>query len=56
MKHTLYEHPITHRFALIRLPQKFAEGDALPILPTDKWFGTREEALQALPTLLNLDE
>jgi hypothetical protein len=56
MKHTLYEDPITHKFALIRLPAKFVEGDALPILPTDRWFETREQAVAALPSLLNQDE
>ena len=56
MKHALYEDPITHKYALIRLPDKFADGDKLPILPTDRWFGTREEALAALPELLNLAE
>jgi hypothetical protein len=56
MKHTLYEDPITHQFALIRLPAAFAEGDAIPILPTDRWFSTREEAVAALPELLNQDE
>ena len=56
MRHTLYEDPITHRFALIRLPETFADGDVVPILPTDRWFGTREEAGAALPDLLNQDE
>ena len=56
VKHTLYEHPITHKFALIRLPEKFADGDAVPILPTDRWFSTYEEAVAALPELLNQDD
>lgn len=56
MKHTLYEDPKTHKFALIRLPDKFADGDALPIQPTDRWFSTREEALAALPELFNQDD
>ena len=56
MKHTLYEHPVTHQFALIRLPEQFADGDAIPILPTDRWFSTREEAVAALSELLNQDE
>jgi hypothetical protein len=53
MKHTLYEDPITHKFALVRLPDKFADGDPVPVLPTDQWFDTREEAIAALPELLN---
>ena len=56
MKHTLYEDPTTHKFALIRLPDKFADGDALPIRPTDQWFSTREEALAAPPELFNQDD
>jgi hypothetical protein len=56
MKHTLYEDPITRRFALIRLPPKFVEGDALEIRPTAQWFTTREAALAALRELLNEDE
>jgi hypothetical protein len=56
MRHVLYEHPVTHEFALIRLPDRFAEGDAVPILPDDRWFRTREEAVAALPELLNQDE
>jgi hypothetical protein len=56
MKHTIYEDPVTHKFALIRLPHKFADGDKLPISPLDRWHATREEAVAALPELLNLDE
>ena len=56
MKRALYDDPITHKFALIKRPDKCAEDDAMPILPTDRWFGTREEALSALPELLNRDE
>ena len=56
MKHTLYEDPVTHKFALIRLPERFADGDAVPILPTDRWFSTREEAVAALSELFNQPE
>lgn len=56
MKHTLYEDPITHMFALIRIPDKFVDGDVLPIPPTDRWFSTREEAVATLSELLNQDE
>ena len=56
MKHTIYEDPVTHKFAIIRLPAKFADGDKLPILPTDRWFSTREEAVAALADLFNEDE
>jgi hypothetical protein len=56
MKHTLYENPVTHQFALIRLPEKFADGDAVPILPTERWFPTREEAIATLPDLFTEDE
>ena len=56
MKHTLYEDPVTHKFALVRLPEKFVEGDKLPIPLTSRWFNTREEAVASLPDLLNQDE
>ena len=56
MKHTIYEDPITHKFAIIRLPVKFADGDKLPILPTTQWFATREEVMATLPELFNQDE
>ena len=56
MKHTLYEDPVTHQFALIRLPEKFIEGDILPIPPTDRWFASREEAIASLSELLNLED
>ena len=56
MKHALYEHPITHKFALIRLPEQFADGDAVPIRPSDCWFSNREEAIAALPELFNQED
>ena len=56
MKHTIYEDPITHKFALIRLPARFVEGDRLEILPGARWFATHEEAVASLPDLLNLEE
>ena len=56
MKHTIYEDPVTRKFALIRLPARFVEGDKLPILPTARWFGTREEAVAALPELFDQED
>jgi hypothetical protein len=56
VKHTLYEDPITHRFALIKLPDKFMDGDPLHVPPTDRWFATREEAIASLAELLNLED
>jgi hypothetical protein len=56
MKHTLYEDPITHKFAVIRLPARFVDGDRVPVPPTARWFGTREEALATLSDLFNQDE
>ena len=53
MRYTLYEHPVTHKFALVRLPVKFVDDDKLRILPTERWFDNREEAIAALPELLN---
>jgi hypothetical protein len=56
MKYVIYEDPVTHRFAVLRLPEKFMDGDKVPIRPTDRWFGTREEAVATLPELLNREE
>lgn len=56
MKYTIYENPLTHKFTLIRLPNHFIDGDQLPILPTDRWFDSHDEAIAALPELLNREE
>lgn len=56
MKHTIYEDPITRRFAIVRLPQHFADGDKLPISPDARWFPTHEEAVAALSQLFDEDE
>jgi hypothetical protein len=56
MKFTIYEDPRTHAFALLGLPNRFVEGDALPVGDVDRWFRTREEAIAALPDLLNREE
>ena len=55
MRYTLYEHPVTHMFALVPLPDKFVDDDKLPILPTERWFDNREEAIAALTELLTRD-
>ena len=56
MRHTLYEDPITRKFAVIRLPSRYVEGDKLPIPPTACWFGTRDEALVTLSQLFDENE
>ena len=56
MKHAIYEDPVTGKFALIRVPLTFAEGDELPIPPTVQWLETRDSILAALPGLLDADE
>jgi len=56
MKYTIYEDPRTHKFALVALPNRFVDGDKLPVVATDRWFGSREEAIAALPELLNGEE
>jgi len=53
MRYALYEHPVTHKFAQVRLPDKFVDDDKRLILPTERWFDNREEAIAALPELLN---
>ena len=56
MKHTIYEDPITRKFAIVPLPPKFADGDKLPIPSALRWFDTREDAVAALPELLNHED
>jgi len=56
MRYTIYEHPITHLFAFVALPGGFAEGDELPPVTADRWFSSREEAIHALPALLDLED
>jgi hypothetical protein len=56
MRYTLYEDPITHKFALLRLPTGFLDGDKLPILATDRWFDSREEVVAALPELFDRED
>lgn len=56
MKYVIYEDPVTRKFALLRLPDAFKDGDKVPILPTDRWFENHEEAVAALPELLNREE
>ena len=56
MKYTIYEHPRTHAFALLALPRRFVEGDALPVHEVDRWFATRDEVIATLPDLLNREE
>ena len=56
MLHTIYEDPVTHKFAWIRVPSSFEDGDMLPIPPTVRWLDTREEVVATLSTLLEEDE
>lgn len=53
MRYTLYADPRTHAFALVALRSRFTDGDALPVNDVDRWFGSRDEAIAALPDLLN---
>ena len=56
LKYMIYEDAITHRFAFFALPNRFVNGDALPIVTPDRWFDSYEEAIAALPELFNRDE
>jgi len=56
MRYTLYEHPVTRKFALVRLPARFIDDDKLTIRPTERWFDNREEAIAAVPDLLNRED
>jgi hypothetical protein len=56
MRHTLYEDPLTHKFAVVRLSSRHNEGDTVPIPATARWFGTREEAAATLSDLFEQDK
>lgn len=56
MKYTIYEHPVTLKYALLRLPDNFIEGDKLPVLSAQRWFDSREEAVAALPELFDRED
>lgn len=56
MKYAIYEDPRTHRFAVVRLPSRFHEGDRVPITPNERWFATKDEALGSLSDLFDRDE
>jgi hypothetical protein len=53
MKYTIYEHPITHRFAHAPLPGGFLEGDPLPELVTERWFESHDAAVAGLSEILD---
>ena len=56
MRHILYEDPLTHKFALIKLPARYVEGATVPIPLTARWFNTRQEALATISDLFVCDE
>jgi len=56
MRYTLYRDAGTRKFALLRVPKEFVEGDKPTIGPTDHWFDSHEAAVAALPELLNREE
>jgi hypothetical protein len=56
MRHTLYEDPLTHKFAVVRLSSRHIEGDTVPIPATARWFGTPKEAVATLSDLFEQDE
>jgi hypothetical protein len=56
VRYTIYEHPSTHQFAIVKLPAKFLDGDRIPVPSTVRWFQTHEEALATLSELFDEDE
>jgi hypothetical protein len=52
----VYEHPTTHKFAIVPLPSRFIAGDPLPVRQDEHWFDTRDDALATLRDLLNRDD
>jgi hypothetical protein len=56
MRYTIYESPQTHKFALVPVPARFAEGDKVLTVAADRWFGSREEAAASVRQLFDRDE
>jgi hypothetical protein len=56
MKYAVYEHPMTHKFALVPLPGRFEEGDAVPLTNNEQWFDTRDAAIATVRDLLDRTE
>ena len=56
VRHTIYEDPVTHKFALVRVPANFIDGDKLEIPATAHWLTSREDAVGALRSLFDVDE
>ena len=56
VKYAVYEDPRTHRFALVQLPSRFYDGDRVPVLPNERWFATKDEALGSVPDLFDRDD
>lgn len=46
MKYAVHEHPTTHKFALVPLPARFVEGDAVPLTSNQQWFDTHDAAVE----------
>jgi len=56
VKYFIYEDAVTHRFAFLPLPNRFADGEAVPVVTAERWFDSHEAALAALPELFTRDE
>ena len=56
VRHTIYEDPVTHKFALVRVPANFIDGDKLEIPATAHWLTSQEDAVAALRSLFDVDE
>lgn len=56
MKYTIYEDPVTHRFAFLALPTRFADGDKFPSVASDRWFASHAEAIAALAELFDRED
>jgi hypothetical protein len=54
--YTLYADPRTPCIRVGRATESIHRRDALPVRDVDRWFGSRDEAIAALPDLLNREE
>ena len=56
VRHTIYEDPVTHKFALVRVPANFIDGDKLEIPATAHWLTTPGRRRRGPASLFEVDE
>jgi hypothetical protein len=56
MTYTIYQDSLTHKFALLALSARSVGRDRLPVVETDRWYDSCQEAIAALSDLLNRED